>query len=270
MRCFALLVIESVPLFPALLRKWFDPFGVSTLRFQFNSLREGSAEKKRISRLSQSPDYLPQHGLSHDQLVGRSYNSPNERNISNEQEYDLDDTEAGKSESNKKCCLLKVVIPIIIIIVAFAIVIKMKYGKNQGQPSESEVFWDTWEGDSEYQMWTSPPASPDRTGLKITVINALTQDWSKYFDEAIEHWQDGSPRALLLFLKSTPTPDSNCRHVRGALKVCNGNYSYSSWTGVTEALFDNYGKITRSTDTMNYFYLHNDDIERRYVICYVM
>ena len=113
-------------------------------------------------------------------------------------------------------------------------------------------------------------ASPDRTGLKITVINALTQDWSKYFDEAIEHWQDGSPRALLLFLKSTLTPDSNCRHVRGALKVCNGNYSNSGWTGVTEALFDNYGKITRSTDTMNYFYLHNDDIERRYVICYVM
>ena len=72
-------------------------------------------------------------------------------------------------------------------IVAFAIVIIMKYGKNQGKPSESEVFWDKWEDDSEYQRRTGPPASPDRTGLKITVINALTHDWSAYFDEAIEH-----------------------------------------------------------------------------------
>ena len=99
MRCFALLAIESVPLFPALSREWFDPFGASTLRFRFNSLSttEESAGKKSISRSSQSPDSLPQNGLSHDQPVGRSYNYSNERNISNEREDDLDDTEAGTS-----------------------------------------------------------------------------------------------------------------------------------------------------------------------------
>ena len=106
------------------------------------------------------------------------------------------------------------------------------------------------------------------SGLRLTLINALTDDWLSHFEEAIKDWNWGSPRALeLSVVMNTEAPPCE-KHTRGMVKVCNGDYGQTDWTGLNELLFEN-GFIVSSVAMMNENYLRNArHVERQYVMCH--
>ena len=121
-----------------------------------------------------------------------------------------------------------------------------------------------------YQKWMSPPATKDKTGLHLPVVNALTEEWFGYFSEAVIDWQAGPPSSVKLTVRVSEFPEPECKHVKGIMKVCNGNYGRTQWTGLNEVVFQN-SHIISSTAKMNEFYLRNSGVdERQYVMCHEM
>ena len=104
-------------------------------------------------------------------------------------------------------------------------------------------------------------------GLTLEIRNALTDDWHGYFNQAVNDWNE-SP-SLSLTTKQIAV-DTNCTHVQGILKVCNGFYGRKGWTGLNVALFtDKY--IAASVSKMNESYLKGKTAEeKQYVMCHEM
>lgn len=61
----------------------------------------------------------------------------------------------------------------------------------------------------------------NRSGLRLTIINALEEKWYENFYKAVNEWDVGTPDALSLTTEIS-RPDSVCRAVNGRAKVCNG------------------------------------------------
>lgn len=92
-------------------------------------------------------------------------------------------------------------------------------------------------------------------GLTLQVLNNLEEnsDWTEHFEMAISEWDNGTPDAVTLYLRSS-TYDPDCRAVRKAMKVCNGNYGPTDWRGVNQILLQDEYIIT-SLAKMNDYYL---------------
>lgn len=60
-----------------------------------------------------------------------------------------------------------------------------------------------------------------RSGLRLTIINALDENWHENFFTAVNQWDVGTPDALSLSTEISRS-DSVCRAVNGRAKVCNG------------------------------------------------
>lgn len=112
-----------------------------------------------------------------------------------------------------------------------------------------------------------PWASTRGRGLDMTLINALTSNWHKHFDEAVKSWDNGDPDSLNLKTVVT-TPDPICSPVQGMIKVCNGNYGNTEWKGINEIMVKR-NQIVTSVAKMNDYYskLYSDG-EREYLMCH--
>jgi hypothetical protein len=104
-------------------------------------------------------------------------------------------------------------------------------------------------------------------GLKLELLNALSEDWQGYYSQAVNDWNSGTPDALTLSTTRI-TVESACDPVDGKMKVCNGNYGDTSWAGLNTRVFNSDG-IIWSTAKMNDFHLANSDSDRKqYTMCH--
>jgi hypothetical protein len=111
------------------------------------------------------------------------------------------------------------------------------------------------------------------TGLRLTIINTLQNNWHENFNTAVSEWDAGAPDALTLTTEISP-PDSVCRAVAGRVKVCNGNYGETQWRAVNKVMLEN-GWIYSSAVRMNDFYFKDSDtaqkqytmVSRRSMVC---
>ena len=59
-------------------------------------------------------------------------------------------------------------------------------------------------------------------GLLLDVLNACTDPWQPFVQEAIANWDDGSPIDSLTLFSSRIDPEPGCSTATGKLKICNG------------------------------------------------
>lgn len=106
-------------------------------------------------------------------------------------------------------------------------------------------------------------------GLTLQVLNNLEEgsDWHQYFDTSVIDWNDGTPDAVNLYLRYSAY-DADCRAVRKAMKVCNGNYGPTDWRGVNQILLQDEYIIT-SLAKMNDYYLEGTNMaQKQYTMCH--
>jgi hypothetical protein len=109
-----------------------------------------------------------------------------------------------------------------------------------------------------------------QSGLRLEVLNGLTDDWQGIFDEVLSDWENGEPDALDLSVQLDEI-DQTCEPVRSKLKVCNGDYGDTGWRGINEVLISGDGFIISSIAKMNDYYLKgSSDVLRRYTMCHQM
>jgi len=136
---------------------------------------------------------------------------------------------------------------------------------------------DFWPDDDPYAGENDDPSSANKwsntdnaPGLTLTILNALSNDWSDAFYSAVSDWDNAPPPnydALTLTTSTTPY-ESECRPVRGQMKVCNGEYGDTNWRGINEVLIRR-GVILSSVAKMNDTYLRRaSEDQRRYTMCH--
>ena len=104
-------------------------------------------------------------------------------------------------------------------------------------------------------------------GLTLELLNALEDKWTPYFDDRVAAWDNGMPDALTL-TTSKVSYDFDCSPVDGKVKVCNGNYGATDWTGITMTfIVDDF--IQNAVSTMNDYFLDNEkDALKYYTMCH--
>jgi hypothetical protein len=107
----------------------------------------------------------------------------------------------------------------------------------------------------------------DGKGLKLTLVNALDEQWNTYFYTALDDWDKGDPDSLNLQM-TVGNPSSECTSETGVIKVCNGDYGATSWRGINKVMLEN-GYIYASAAKMNEFYFKGEDaFQRQYTMCH--
>jgi hypothetical protein len=113
-----------------------------------------------------------------------------------------------------------------------------------------------------------PKWAEDGNGLRVTIVNALSDDWQVSFDLAVADWDLGSPDAVDITVEVV-SHEIACTAELGKVKVCNGNYGDTKWRGVNEAMFDKDNRIVETAIRMNEFYLlHMDKGAWQYTMCH--
>jgi hypothetical protein len=106
-------------------------------------------------------------------------------------------------------------------------------------------------------------------GLTLPVLNNLVDgsDWTSYLEGSVSDWDSGTPDAVTLRIRSMDY-DPDCRAVRMAMKVCNGDYGPTDWRGVNQVLLqDDY--IITSIAKMNDYYLEGTNAaQKQYTMCH--
>ncbi|KAL3768902.1 hypothetical protein ACHAW5_008817 [Stephanodiscus triporus] len=106
-------------------------------------------------------------------------------------------------------------------------------------------------------------------GLTLPVLNNLVDgsDWTSYLEGSVSDWDSGTPDAVTLRVR-TMDYDPDCRAVRMAMKVCNGDYGPTDWRGVNQVLLqDDY--IITSLAKMNDYYLEGTNAaQKQYTMCH--
>ena len=108
-----------------------------------------------------------------------------------------------------------------------------------------------------------------RRGLTLQVLNNLesNSNWRGIFEASIKQWNDGTPKAVEVNIREM-TYDPDCRAVRKAMKVCNGNYGPTNWRGVNQILLQDEYIIT-SLAKMNDYYLEGTNrAQKLYTMCH--
>ena len=102
-------------------------------------------------------------------------------------------------------------------------------------------------------------------GLELLVINALSPEWSRFFDDVLDDWNQAP--ALDLTRISIP-PDTNCAPVYESMKACNGDYGKTTWLSINEMILEN-DMVIMSTIKMNdYHLLKESDEQKHYSLCH--
>lgn len=121
----------------------------------------------------------------------------------------------------------------------------------------------------EHNKWRPLSEQDPSGGLTLTVLNNLASDndWNDYLRTSIYEWDNGTPDAVTLNIRSM-IHDPDCRAVRRAMKVCNANYGPTDWRGVNQILLqDDY--IITSLAKMNDYYLEGTNrAQKQYTMCH--
>lgn len=110
-----------------------------------------------------------------------------------------------------------------------------------------------------------------RSGLTLTLQNALDDNWQTEFAAAVGDWQESE--ALTLTTVQVDV-DNSCAKVQGLMKVCNGNFGATGWVGVNEVEMqysssNDPGVIVSSVAKMNEYYLQHASYDhRQYTMCH--
>jgi hypothetical protein len=113
-----------------------------------------------------------------------------------------------------------------------------------------------------------PKWAGEGNGLRVTIINALSDDWQVPFELATSDWDLGSPDAVDINVEVVPH-EIDCKAEQGKVKVCNGDYGDVKWRGVNEAMLDPKNYIVETAVRMNEFYLlHMDKGAWQYTMCH--
>ena len=122
----------------------------------------------------------------------------------------------------------------------------------------------------EHNKWKPPNGQNEWSdGLQLTVLNNLKSGsgWSDYLKTSLSEWNNGSPDAVTLNMREMSN-DPDCRAVRRAMKVCNGNYGPTDWRGVNQILLQDEYIIT-SLAKMNDYYLDGTNrAQKQYTMCH--
>mmetsp|Transcript_3876 Transcript_3876/g.8667 ORF Transcript_3876/g.8667 Transcript_3876/m.8667 type:complete len:652 (-) Transcript_3876:141-2096(-) len=107
-------------------------------------------------------------------------------------------------------------------------------------------------------------------GLTLQVLNNLDAEshWNEFFEAAVSDWDNGDPDAVTLYVRQGGDYDPECRAIRRAMKVCNGNYGPTDWRGVNQILLQDEYIIT-SLAKMNDYYLEGTTkAQKQYTMCH--
>lgn len=120
----------------------------------------------------------------------------------------------------------------------------------------------------DHSRWA--PTSESSSGLTLPILDNLVEgsDWAGYLEETVSNWDNGTPDAVTLRILSMDNYDPECRAVRMAMKVCNGDYGPTDWRGVNQVLLqDDY--IITSIAKMNDYYLDGTNgAQKQYTMCH--
>jgi hypothetical protein len=106
-----------------------------------------------------------------------------------------------------------------------------------------------------------------KTGLKMTMLNALDARWQPYFDIALADWDSGIPDSVSLSTLPT-TYDKSCDRVRNKVKVCNGDYGVQDWKGICKVYLE-FGYIAYATVQLNdFFFQQENPDDMQYTMCH--
>eukprot|EP00804_Cyclotella_cryptica_P011380 CCRYP_016040-RA/>CCRYP_016040-RA protein AED:0.20 eAED:0.20 QI:569/1/1/1/1/1/4/251/533 len=163
---------------------------------------------------------------------------------------------------------------VLVVGVTYLVVIGM-FGRNANSGLDPASWVPGWpEGDpshgsvGENSAWDT---NGKYSGLTLQVLNNLDEssDWIQYFQTALSDWDNGTPDAVNLYLRTT-SYDPDCRAVRKAMKVCNGNYGPTDWRGINQILLQDDFIIT-SLAKMNDYYLEGTNMaQKQYTMCHEM
>ena len=138
------------------------------------------------------------------------------------------------------------------------------FGRNSLPPFIKDP-WNNKHGNGtslgQYELWPNTGQ-----GLKLTIQDALTDNWYPYFRQAVLDW-DAAP-ALTLTITNASKADPTCTPIRGILKICNKDYGDSGWLGINDSILQN-NYIVSSVAKMNEYYLNQSSNSlRQYVMCH--
>lgn len=161
---------------------------------------------------------------------------------------------------------------VMLTIFVIAVISVMMFGSNiweslGGDPNVLPPFFsdnwnDNFDGDQTFAEWPNKGK-----GLSLLIQNSLSDDWDKYFNVAVDEWNEAD--SLSLSTKVSKNKDQYCNsHVEGIMVVCNDFYGKNGWTGLNE-LYLQGNNISGSVARMNESYLNGSgDAERQYVMCH--
>ncbi len=136
------------------------------------------------------------------------------------------------------------------------------------EASNKEPFQDIWKSDISMK-WV---AAKRGRGLELTVVSSVSSQWNEIFAQSIKDWEAAPALSLNVSSIDDEVMNSSCDHMRGAMRICNGEYGDTGWLGVNELFYyeengENY--IVSSVAKMNDSELKGvSNNEKRYVMCH--
>jgi len=108
------------------------------------------------------------------------------------------------------------------------------------------------------------------TGLSLDLLNACSDDYQPFVQEAIANWEQGDPIDSLTLYSTRIEYETECSTVTGKLKICNGDYGDTRWRGLNEVLLSpRLNTIVSSTAKLNEYYLnYESDDQKLYTCCH--
>ena len=153
--------------------------------------------------------------------------------LSIERQNQLNMAQQQQQQTRPKSCLATWV-PIILC-VAVAVTIPLLYVFDVFNPADifGDLFKDDWVGgDVTFDdiNGTRVPSLPSNAigwantgnGLRLDLLNACTDEWQPFVQEAIDNWDNGDPIDSLTLYVTRVEAESECKSVDGKLKICNG------------------------------------------------
>lgn len=202
--------------------------------------------------------------------------------LSIERQNQLNMVQQQQQQRRPRSCLATW-IPMILCI-AVAVTIPLLYVFDIFNPAEllGDLFKDDWLGGDLGNITfddingTRVPQLPPNAigwanmgnGLRLDILNACSDDYQPFVQEALDNWENGSPIDSLTLFTSRIDYEKECSKVRGKLKICNGDYDNVGWRGINEV--ELVGRtIMNSIAKLNQFYLDfESDAQKLYTSCH--
>lgn len=104
-------------------------------------------------------------------------------------------------------------------------------------------------------------------GLKLTLHNAMTEDWQATLVRAVQNWDNGVPDALTLAIAKVEEEPA-CEPEFGIFKICNGDYGATSWHGMNTVLLRGRFVVASTTRLNEYFLGTSSEATRLFTLCH--